>query len=68
MVMDNIELDKVLTEALVKVEGCLNMLRQPGANMIIVYEKIQGMRDKLQYILRKVRTEREELVAADEGD
>jgi len=54
MTLEN--MDKALVDGLVRIEGILNMMRQ-GSSPIVIYEKIQGLRDRLNQSLKEVRTD-----------
>jgi len=48
------DMDKALVDGLVRIDGILNMMRQ-GTSIIVIYEKIQGLRDRLGQSLKEVR-------------
>jgi len=54
MVMNLQDMDKALVDGLVRIDGILNMMRQ-GTSIIVIYEKIQGLRDRLGQSLKEVR-------------
>lgn len=65
MTLEN--MDKALVDSLVRIEGILNMMRQ-GSSQIVIYEKIQGLRDRLNQSLKEVRADIVENILRDQSE